>query len=127
MCWEWLWVRGCGEVGWGVRTLYQYGEVGWGGENDKPMGEGLQPGKRVCLEFCRPQRLPVARPGREVGMGGEEGGAGRSATCTYVHVRTAEGQGGWRRGVREDLQPVRAYMYGLLYGTSSTELGIRSP
>ena len=44
------------------------------------MGEGLQPGKRVCLEFCRPQRLPVARPGREVGMGGEEGGAGRSAT-----------------------------------------------
>ena len=127
MCWEWLWVRGCGEVGWGVRTLYQYGEVGWGGENDKPMGEGLQPGKRVCLEFCRPQRLPVARPGREVGMGGEEGGAGRSATCTCVHVRTAEGQGGWRRGVREVLQHVRAYIYGLLYGTSSTELGIRSP
>ena len=72
-----------------MRTSYQYGEVGWGGENDTPMGEGLQPGKRVCLEFCRPQRLPVARPRREVGMGGEEGGAGRSATCTYVHVRTA--------------------------------------
>ena len=73
MCWVWLLLRGCGDVGRGVRTSYRYGDVVWGGEIDKPMGEGLQPGKRVCLEFCRPQCLPVARPGREVGMGGEEG------------------------------------------------------
>ena len=35
-----------------------WGEVGQGGDSNKPMGEGLKPGKRVCLGFAGPTTAP---------------------------------------------------------------------
>ena len=84
-----------------MRTLYRCREVGRGGE-----GEGLHPGKRVCLGFAGTATrvwIPVksGTGGGCFGGGGE--GGGRSAICTCVHVRTAEGGGGGGCGKAYDM------------------------